>query len=137
MKELTTNKAIFMLGGNATFTLKNEKTGNRYTFKVRQSKKNKPHWVSVMTGSDNEHSYTFLGSIINKNYRHSRKSRILPTAQSAKVFEWAFPRILSDNLPSPVKMYHEGRCGVCGRKLTVPESIENGIGPSCAKAIKS
>ena len=28
-----------------------------------------------------------------------------------------------------------GRCGICGRELTVPESIEMGIGPVCAEKI--
>ena len=27
---------------------------------------------------------------------------------------------------------HEGRCGRCGRALTVPESIDTGFGPHCA-----
>ena len=27
---------------------------------------------------------------------------------------------------------HDGRCGRCGRQLTVPSSIDKGIGPECA-----
>jgi hypothetical protein len=30
-------------------------------------------------------------------------------------------------------MYHQGICCKCGLPLTVPESIENGIGPQCKK----
>lgn len=30
------------------------------------------------------------------------------------------------------KVHHEGRCGKCGRRLTVPESIETGLGPECS-----
>jgi hypothetical protein len=29
-------------------------------------------------------------------------------------------------------LQHAGKCGRCGRKLTVPQSIETGIGPECA-----
>lgn len=28
--------------------------------------------------------------------------------------------------------FHSGRCGVCGRLLSNPESVERGIGPDCA-----
>ncbi len=31
------------------------------------------------------------------------------------------------------KLVHEGRCGRCGRTLTVPESVTEGIGPECRK----
>jgi hypothetical protein len=30
-----------------------------------------------------------------------------------------------------LEVWHEGRCGACGRRLTVPESIERGLGPEC------
>ena len=34
-----------------------------------------------------------------------------------------------------VEIWHEGKCGKCGRPLTVPSSIENGLGPSCLKKL--
>jgi hypothetical protein len=39
----------------------------------------------------------------------------------------------NQELPGGYKIHHEGRCGKCGRLLTVPESVETGIGPECAK----
>lgn len=36
-----------------------------------------------------------------------------------------------------VEIWHEGKCGRCGRQLTVPESIESGFGPECVKMIGS
>lgn len=32
-----------------------------------------------------------------------------------------------------IEVWHEGRCGRCARRLTVPESILIGIGPECAE----
>lgn len=32
-----------------------------------------------------------------------------------------------------VTIYHVGKCGMCGRKLTDPTSIATGLGPICAK----
>lgn len=43
-----------------------------------------------------------------------------------------FGKTAGQDLPE-CEVWHEGRCGRCGRKLTVPESIETGIGPDCAK----
>jgi hypothetical protein len=40
-------------------------------------------------------------------------------------------------LPFGYKVYHTGQCGVCGRALTDPVSIELGIGPYCIKRIKA
>jgi hypothetical protein len=34
-----------------------------------------------------------------------------------------------------VEVWHEGTCGKCGRALTVPSSIENGLGPECIKSL--
>ena len=33
------------------------------------------------------------------------------------------------------EMLHEGRCGRCARRLTVPASVASGIGPECAKMV--
>ena len=37
------------------------------------------------------------------------------------------------NLPPALEVWHEGRCGRCGRKLTTPQSVETGFGPVCAQ----
>lgn len=128
------NAKSFMLAGNATVTFQNTETGNRFTFKIRKPNKNTPHFVKVLTGSNNEEDYTFLGTIFeSENYRHGRRSRINKEAQSAKVFNWVWSHL--DNLPQQIEIHHEGRCGRCGRKLTVPESIESGFGPECINKI--
>ena len=32
------------------------------------------------------------------------------------------------SLPTFIEIWHEGKCGKCGRTLTVPDSIINGLG---------
>jgi len=126
----------FVLAGNAVFTLRNLDTGNRVTYKVVKPRGDSPHFVRVLTGPDNEGDYSFLGTIFDETrYRYGRKSRIGRDAMSARVFEWAWPRMMTDTLPEQVEFYHEGQCGRCGRRLTVPESIESGFGPECIKYI--
>lgn len=124
----------FILAGNATVTFLNTQTQNRFTFKVSKSKEKDIHFVSVLTGPD---TYTFLGSIFNGNFKSSKKSTISESSQSFQVFNFVFNRLKTKNLPDVIEIYHEGKCGRCGRALTVPESIVSGFGPECVKKIKT
>ena len=56
---------------------------------------------------------------------------------SYKAFSWVHARLSSNmNLPESVVIHHENRCGRCGKRLTVPESIESGYGPECIKLMR-
>ena len=130
----------YLIGGYGTFTMLNTQSGNRYTFKVSIPKDsesdNVPHFVAVLTGSDNTNDYQYLGQFrVQGNklvWSHGRKSGINATAKSALSIAWFFDALNADRLPSFLETYHEGTCCRCGRKLTTPESIEAGIGPVCA-----
>lgn len=131
------NIKTFALAGNATFTVTSRRTGTRFTFKVRESKDHQRHYVKVLTGSDNENSYSYFGTIFNGvDFRHGRPdaTRISPQAPSAIAFAWLWQHINAD-LSQAVEIHHAGKCCRCGRKLTVPESIESGIGPECAQHV--
>lgn len=130
----------FALAGNARLTLVSVKTGVRFTFRVackrdEEGKISSPHFVSLLTGADNNSDYSFLGTIFDqKDYRHGRKSRVAPEAPSAKGWAWAWTFLAKGELPPACEVWHEGRCGRCGRALTDPESIRTGLGPICADA---
>ena len=124
----------FILAGNATVTFLNTQSKNRFTFKVSKPKDSEVHFVSVLTGPD---TYTFLGSIFKNNFKSSKKSTIQESAQSFQVFKFVFDRLKTKNLPDVIEIYHEGKCGRCGRQLTVPDSIVSGFGPECVKKIKT
>ncbi len=131
------DRFTFILAGNAIFTVINNKTGNRFTYKVSLAMNNRasypPHFVKVLVGPDNGADYQFIGTIFNSlTFRHGRKSRISETAPSVMVFTWFWKRLMDGKMPDCVEVWHEGRCGACGRALTVPESIERGLGPICA-----
>ena len=53
----------FIFAGKAIFTITNTNTGNRFTYRVRKAKDNDIYFVSVLTGSDNTSSYSFIGYI--------------------------------------------------------------------------
>ena len=134
---LTTRADVqtFMLAGNATFTLKSEKTGNRFTYRIRASEDGHVHFVGLLNGADNESNFLYLGIIRAGIYSHGRKSKIGETAPAAMAFSLFHANLQTGRLPQEVQVWHEGRCGRCARKLTVPESIERGFGPECAGLI--
>ncbi len=123
----------FVAAGNATFTLKSVKSGSRFTFKVKLSDDKRMSFVSLLRGADNETDYSYLGLIRNGTYEHGRKSMISKDAPSAKAFAWLYSTVMPSALiPASLEIWHEGKCGRCGRKLTTPESVARGIGPECA-----
>lgn len=125
----------YMLAGNATFTIVSGKTGTRFTYKVRASDDGKLFFVSLLTGANNEADYEYIGTIFStgvRTFRHGKKSRVSADAPSVKAFGWFLGR-LAHGVPETVEFFHSGRCGRCARKLTVPESIQSGLGPECAE----
>lgn len=121
----------FILAGNATITLRSDVTGTRYTYRVRAAKDGSVHFVALMNGSNNEGDFQFMGIIRDGRYQPGRKSHITPDAVCSKAFAWTLANLCINRIPTALKIWHEGRCGRCHRKLTVPESIENGLGPEC------
>lgn len=135
----------YISGGNATLTTVSLKTGQRLTLKFKRPKEEggardrTPIWVRLLTGPDNESNYTFLGTIWLPDFYYviGRHSSIGEDAPSQKLTKW-LSGILAMNLEKSMEQaefWHEGRCGRCGRTLTVPESIDSGFGPECIKHI--
>lgn len=127
----------FVTAGRAVFTVVNTQTGNRFTYRV-----NAPHdvyanalerwFVKVLTGADNERSYSYIGLLTGDGkFLHTQGSRVARDAPSFLAFAWLWRHV--DDLPPYVEVWHEGRCGRCGRVLTVPESIARGLGPECVQ----
>jgi hypothetical protein len=130
---------LFVLGGNALFTIQSEKTGTRFTYRSKADKSDsKRVYVSVLTGSENESDYSYLGTIFRHSeehavFHHGKKSRISPESKSAIAFKWFWEH--SKDLPKTVKFVKSSKCCRCGRTLTTPESVEAGYGPECSKAL--
>jgi hypothetical protein len=133
----TTSQKNFILAGKAIFTVENESTGNRFTYKVNKHAEKDLHFVSLLSGPNNDEDYVYLGTIFDKEtFKKTKSAKISEDAQSFKVFRYIWARLLQEaGLPEQIRFWHEGRCCRCGRRLTVPESIERGIGPECASKI--
>lgn len=126
----------FMRAGNATVTLKSLRTGVRFTFRLRESDDGTCIFVGLLTGPGNETDYSYLGRISRDIFWAGRKvpkpGDVSKDAPSMKAFDWSWRALIRGNMPEALEVWHEGSCGRCGRKLTVPSSIAAGFGPECA-----
>jgi len=139
-KVINQSQAVaFMLGGNALFTFRNIESDTRFTFKVLQNHKNENLYdVSVLVGPDNTSNYRKFGTItIDENGMPFFRS--LGSHASDKLYCKWFDRIFLDlciGITFPkLEIWHCGRCCKCGRLLTVPRSVDMGIGPECENKV--
>jgi len=138
---ITRDLKDFLFAGNCLFTIANRATGKHFTYKLEAPDEQKNpedpvFFVKVLSGPDNSRDFTWIGMVFNYcKYVHSRKSPIGQDTPSEIAFIWLLARLLKGSLPDGVQVYHHGRCGRCGRVLTVPSSIECGLGPECAAKV--
>lgn len=126
----------FVLGGNSTFTLVSERTGDHITYRVKKED-GKPAFVMAMTGKCNAHSYEYIGAInlVTNDFKLTKASKLPEDSKPVLAFSWFWRRVTRGKPIVGCQFKHAGRCCVCDRTLTSPESIETGIGPECAKKI--
>lgn len=126
----------YVLAGNATITLESGITGKHFTYKITRSKNdNNLYFIKSLRGSDNNNDYAYIGCYYadNKYFFPDRKYKGIKTygwPKSLQAINFLFKTL--DSVPDNLIVYHQGRCCVCGRKLTTPESIKAGIGPECS-----
>jgi len=143
----------YTLAGNAYVTLRSKNTGVRYTYRVALAKKTaeqaglwpdergivKRWFVSLLTGPENRDDYSYLGVIEQANgnrpaFRLTKASKMTRTSLPVVAISWTVAALAQgDLMPEALEVWHDGRCGRCGRALTVPESVAAGIGPECAE----
>ena len=132
----------FIVGGKAIITLESKKTGRWFTYKIQRNKNEKnnptsPLFVSVLTGSDNESSYTYMGTIFcnddKLDFKLTKNSKISEKALSYLAFNYFFVNLMKNVKHVDLDVYHRGICCRCGRAITVPESLITGFGPECYK----
>ena len=145
--QLTTWAAVreYVFAGNARFTLRSMKTGTRFTYRVRVKKqdvvdgvKDPTFFVSLLRGPDNSEDYAYMGVLRRPGSFHlTSMSKVTRGADSVKSLLWFLDKLVRERAvlgaKDGVEFWHDGRCGRCGRDLTVPESVARGLGPECAE----
>ncbi len=133
----------FMLAGNAIVTFRSQKTGVHFTYKIEAAPKKDlmppAYFVHVLSGPDNENDYTYVGMIISRltgaAFNLTKGSKFNLNSPCVIAMKWVMDYLPFGDVPPMTEIFHEGRCGRCGRTLTTPESCSIGIGPICASGI--
>jgi hypothetical protein len=132
----------WMRAGKAVFTVHNA-NGTHYTYRITKGETSARYpdpamFLSLLTGQDNEKDYTYLGIVRpNGAVAMTRNSRMRSDSLPVKVAAWAIRTIREGKaIPEGYGILSDGRCGRCGRKLTVPASVYGGYGPECIKKIR-
>lgn len=133
----------FVTAGHAIFTIECP-DGDHYTYRIdrvpgNDRYPNDAYFAKTLIGSDNENSYAYMGKLDpdtgvvtvtakSRQYEEQYRFRLLNRVLNRV---WAGDHAAYEQ--HGFKTHHEGKCGRCGRTLTVPASIESGIGPECAR----
>jgi hypothetical protein len=136
----------FVTAGNAIFTV--QVNDEHFTYRINKpmfergrrlkdsERANKPYFIGKLAGPDNHNDYKYLGVFNPTDFtvNITPKSLYSKTSKAVIVLEKALAALLLGDesaLPEGWHILPPTHCGRCGRLLTVPESIENGIGPEC------
>lgn len=127
-----------MLSGKATFTL--ESSGKRYTYRVNrveseQEGRDPSFFVSLLTGQDNQNNFTYMGLLQARSgvFMTTKASKLPINSDPCRGIAWLALKLFNNQaLPVGVRLLWANQCQRCGRKLTVPSSIDARLGPECA-----
>lgn len=94
------------------------------------------YFVNLLRGPDNTADFAYMGVMREKPARFfwtAASGKVGRSAPAYKALLWLVQmmNLERDVLGTQLEVWHEDRCGRCGRKLTVPESIAAGLGPEC------
>lgn len=124
----------YLFAGKSTITIRSLVTETRYTYQVRASDDRSMFFVSTLIGSDNEADYSYIGCIPIRTRVMRAGTKGNDRLPQFIALDWLLKQLIGrGEVPATVEVFHEGKCGRCGRKLTTPESIQTGLGPECAK----
>jgi len=113
------------------FTLKSVKTGTEFTYSVSRSEFG-GNWYTHVKVENNYLEFKRVGTYFNGKITNKR---MLVDSPSAKAIAFVLAKVEASEfeyLDKVVETYHLGCCMRCGKTLTDSESINRGLGPTCA-----
>lgn len=114
----------------ADFTIRSNKTGKDYTYKISRSEY-QGRWYTHVKVETEYLKFVRLGTYFNGAIRN--KGTIVDSP-SAVAIAWILAKVEAksfDMLDNLCEVMHTGRCLVCSKTLTDAKSIEIGLGPIC------
>lgn len=135
--ELITSESIrnYISGGRGIVTLESP-TGKHHTYAFNAPREPTEFPENTLFVYDQVKSgvWLYVGMVDSKlNFRLTRSSIWNNDCEIVKGVKYILKMAKGCIVSTPMVLYHCGICSVCGRKLTSPKSILQGIGPTCRK----
>lgn len=137
----------FIKAGKATFTVEVPASFQtaadakpHYTYKVVRWVATPGNYsVYLLTGPDNKKDYTYIATIFGTEVRTTSASKMKADALPVRLISRVVARLEAGEgsviEQKGFRVMHAGCCGRCNRKLTVPASLDCGVGPECMKHV--
>ena len=132
----------YMLAGKSEFTMISLRTGGRLKYKLtkKQTKNNKDdtsefiYYVNTFDGGEYKYAGVLFYDRVEDVFRFGKgaKGKIPSTHINIQSLLFVINKLNEGNDAINIELYHVGKCGRCGRKLTTPESLLLGLGPECS-----
>ena len=121
----------YILGGSGMLTLESP-TGKHHTyfFKKPREINTFPEDTVFVYALHEKTKLFYVGMIERGRFRLTHCSRFLNDTEIVRGARF-IEKMSHKKFDTPMKLYHEGMCCRCGRKLTNPDSIKEGIGKRC------
>jgi hypothetical protein len=142
---ITAGRAIFTLAIPESFLASHPECKPHYTYRVVRKPGNdkwpEAWFINLLAGPNNTQDYQPLGKLnpTTGAIALTRVTRFTDEALPVRLVRRAVAAIWQGQADAITaagfELHHEGRCGRCGRVLTVPESIVTGFGPECASRL--
>lgn len=133
---------VFLIGGIAEFTIRNDNDGRTRTFRVRQWQKPDSLSYIVDFQDPNTNEWHFVGFFNPEAIRDvnllwvSPKSRFGVNDEVPKIFRRHVGRMMyGHELDRGYSIKTNGKCPKCGRRLVKPESLVCGMGARCKRRL--
>jgi len=128
MTTTTTARPFDIATHNGTITIQSLETGAHRTVQIKTEKwgDDEKRIAKLLRGTDNESDYYGFAFVDTNGARLWNKHK------SSETLDWICRAITNpERFEHKVKFLFEGRCRICNRKLTTPQSLASGIGPTC------
>lgn len=141
MGRIEQNKALqFILAGKCEFILHSTKTNEDFKFEMtkQQTKENENkfiYFLNTLHGYDKTYAGVIWFNDKTQEFQFSqgKKGQVASKELNIRSLIFVLNKLLKNETVQYLDVFHTGRCGKCGKKLTTPESILTGLGPTCSK----
>lgn len=127
----------YLSGGHGVVTLVSP-SGKSYSYKFRYPREEQTFIDGTMFvySREGNKKWLYVGMFVSGIFRSTAMSEFSRSSEVFKGAKYVVRMATDKDLKTPMKLYHEGYCCVCGRRLTSVKTMSEGVGPKCKRRMK-